>query len=684
MYIRKEDRFYLTERSKKKLFSESYQFGFPESGLGEIVYQRTYSRIKEDGTKENWHETVQRVTEGIFSIRKWYAITHKLPWSEWDEIEAQRRALEIAISMLKMKFLPPGRGLWIAGTEYMYERGGMSLYNCAFVEVNDLAEDAAWIMDLLMNGVGVGFSVDTKPPRKITSLPGPTIGYSIPDTREGWVISVWQLLYSYMHQGYRFEFEYDQIRPEGSPINGFGGVSSGAEPLKELHERLRGYCEDYIREKCSWTRLLADVINAIGVCVIAGNVRRSAEIAIGSPNDEDFLELKNYDKYPERAAIGGLSNNSVRLTKTSDFTKIPDIAKRILRNGEPGLINLTNIQKFGRFGHTDVKPDNATGLNPCGEIPLESYEVCNLAEVFPTRCRGYQDYIQALKDATFYASTVSLLPTHQPKTNLVIAKNHRIGISMSGIAEWLEKRTTAEAIKWWRKGYDVVREENRKLNEEMGISPSIRVTTVKPSGSISQVAGVSSGMHYPIYKYAIRRMSISSDSPLLRNLVDAGYYAEPKVEFLEEGRTEGHERFPEYDNFYPGMSAYKSTNTHIVEIPLKQDSARSIGSVSMWEQALLLQTLQREWADNSVSATIYFDPEEDGEKLQHMLASILPTIKSVSCLPHLPEGAYVQMPYQEITKEEYEEKVSKLTMIRWDGTEDSEGSKFCENDVCTI
>ena len=104
----------------------------------------------------------------------------------------------------------------------------------------------------------------------------------------------------------------------------------------------------------------------------------------------------------------------------------------------------------------------------------------------------------------------------------------------------------------------------------------------------------------------------------------------------------------------------------------------------MWEQALLLQTLQREWADNSVSATIYFDPEEDGEKLQHMLASILPTIKSVSCLPHLPEGAYVQMPYQEITKEEYEEKVSKLTMIRWDGTEDSEGSKFCENDVCTI
>ena len=163
----------------------------------------------------------------------------------------------------------------------------------------------------------------------------------------------------------------------------------------------------------------------------------SAEISLGYVDDKDFMNLKNYEINPERSAIGWLSNNSVVLRADNgykDFSYIPELARRILDNGEPGMINLYNIQKYGRSGKE--LPDEATMVNPCAEIALSNWELCNLSEVFPPRCSEPQKFYKALEYATFYASTVSLLPTHRPETNAVIAKNRRIGVSISGIAQW--------------------------------------------------------------------------------------------------------------------------------------------------------------------------------------------------------------------------------------------------------
>ena len=229
-----------------------------------------------------------------------------------------------------------------------------------------------------------------------------------------------------------------------------------------------------------------------------------------------------------------MSNNSVVLRADQDyedFSYIPDMAKRIVDNGEPGMINLYNIQKYARYGKE--KHDDATLVNPCGEISLENFELCNLAEVFPPRCKNKTDFYKALKFATFYASTVSLLPTHRPETNAIIAKNRRIGVSISGIAQWASGQCLVEPHEWGemnytkmttylRQGYKIVKEYNAEFAKMAGVPAAVRVTTVKPSGSISLLAGVTPGVHYPVSRYAIRRMRIGKDSPLVPSLVEAG------------------------------------------------------------------------------------------------------------------------------------------------------------------
>jgi ribonucleoside-diphosphate reductase alpha chain len=558
--------------------------------------------------------------------------------------------------MFRMEFLPPGRGLWAMGTEYVYQRGSMALNNCGAVDTTDLSHAAEWTMDALMCGVGVGFNTawDGNALKPDKSAP---VTFVIPDSREGWVESVRLLIESYTKGGDWYLFDYSQIRPYGAPIKGFGGKASGPEPLKQLHGRLEKSLNDYCDGEYDTTRTTADIFNAIGACVVAGNVRRSAEIALGDPDDRTFLDLKNYKKNPERAEIGWMSNNTVILSKTEDFEKIPQIARRIKNNGEPGICNLINMQKYGRFGKE--MPDKAWLSNPCSEIPLESFELCNLAEVFPTKCKSDEDFYQALKFATFYASTVSLLPSHRTETNAIVARNRRIGVSLSGVADYLEQIGAAQLTRRLREGYKVVREENEKLAKEAGIPVSIRVTTIKPSGTVSQLAGVSSGMHFPTFKYAIRRIRVGEDSPICKILIDAG--------------------IPYEKDLY-------SEHTLVFEFPIDQGKTRKATEVSAWEQFAFLAMLQREWSDNMVSCTVYFDKEKEGDQIAHMLAQFAPVIKSVSMLPHTEEGAYEQMPYEGISKEEYEKRLAALGDINWSDFSGSDGedSRFCTTEECEL
>lgn len=1105
-------RFNLSDKTAKQLGEMKADFGF--NGLGKVVFQRTYSRPKSDGTNEDWKDVVIRVINGVMSIRKDHMLRNSLRWvdSEW-----QDHAHKMAISMFKMEWLPPGRGLWMMGTDYCYERGGMSLYNCAATTTDDdLVHAAEWTMDSLMNGVGVGFDTTWRgvamAPDKLDSMP-----YVVPDTREGWVGSLIALMCSYtnspLYGSCKYPvFDYSLIRKAGCIIAGFGGTASGFEPLQKLHERVESYfecfCEGVIytdgkSKPYNHTRLIADIFNSIGACVVAGNVRRSAEIMLGDVTDETFLDLKNCEANPERGEISWMSNNSVTLKANEnfkDFHCIPELAKRIRTNGEPGMINLHNIQNFGRTGkpmkddaslinpcfcgdtliatadgrgavsieelaeedsdvpvysidplthevsikwgrhprvtgynmdlvrvrfsgnnkgeYMDVTPNhkfllndgrtveakdlksrdsilnfkkaangkddyivihsqnhrltehrmikefldkdsfnrtyeegvyngccrthnvvvhhiddnkhnnhpdnleittagghnrihnmeyvgegnpmygktqtaetraligqkaserckdpeyrkrlsdgqtqehrlassermiinklkwdnercdrnekntdyktfrsengaslkvnkvcenekcavefdvdwgsreqgycsiacantkrehvesrragirktwdsraketfhaqamvykdleeendivmkkqweeeckvrgityrfNRDSPNPwiakgwkefkimveehnhrvlsveelpgkhtvynitvddnhtlavvtkisnkgvnldgvftinCGEIPLSSKETCNLAEVFPHRCDGAKVFNNSLEYATFFASTVSLHRTHRRETNRIIAMNRRIGVSISGIAQWasMDNHPTWGSMnytamtEYLRDGYKIVTRVNKNLAKEAGVPESIRKTTIKPSGSISLLAGATPGGHYPVSRYAIRRVRVGMDSPIVPSLIKA------RVPY-EKDET--------------------SDNTWCFEFAIDHGNVRACEDVSPWEQFSVVAMLQRCFVDNSVSNTIYFDPVKDGPDVEKMLAMYIPILKSVSMLPHSGHG-YAQAPYEPVDKETYE----KLRMAYDDPDFSSSapsmpsGSKYCSGDTCEL
>ena len=1081
-------RFVLPDGTKDELKRLTPDFGF--GGLGEVVFRRTYSR-----NGESWADVVIRVIEGVMSLRKDHYEKNSLGWKDSDHFAF---AHGMAISMFKMEWLPPGRGLWMGGTDFVYERGSMALNNCGAYDTEyDLVHAAEWVMDALMNGVGTGFSTSWRG-TALSPDKNDVEKIRIADSREGWVDSLISLMTSYTdspkYGKSKFpEFDYTDIRGPGVPIKGFGGTSSGPEPLIKMHKRIEGYfdafCagelvipahEDYAgvaqpeaKKPYSHTRLIADIFNSIGACIVAGNVRRclpgdalvhtdrglvpikdvslgdhvltmdgyesvsntfeqglqslveiktqdggfkctpnhkmavctsyeryewvearnlksgdrlltsrsildgsesvlpawtyehpahsttckdlsipeldedmawliglfqgdgytyanhagfgsgayvsivgateyydilekaktqlqrfgddlnitlkkrkgensfilhcqskqlawymhqnviqpmtvirtpayimearssirlayaagvcdadgslkgvmttvykefaedvqnilyasgitsrlkettqytsrpiytlnlitarskldftnipelnkeapslgtrsqnangfptsfednarikttfglrqaaqfnidaydrqygecdytptevlevipltgevetydievanrheffcngylthnSAEISLGDADDNDFINLKNYDMNPERAEIGWMSNNSVRLKADGafeDFSYIPDMAKRIIDNGEPGLINIYNIQKYGRFGKES--PDEAQMCNPCGEIPLVGGckdtegkpiegggELCNLAEVFPHRCDGLELFNKSLEYATFYATSVSLLPTHRPETNAIIARNRRIGVSISGIAQWVEGAIPASwgnmnytrLTRILRDGYRIVKTENVRLAREAGVPPSIRVTTIKPSGSISLLAGATPGVHYPVSRYAIRRVRIGVDSPLVPGLIAAGI---------------------------PNEKDTYTDNTLVFEFAIDHGDVRPCDQVSPWEQFNLVAMLQRCWADNMVSATVYFDKVKDAPDVEKMLAMFIPVLKSVSMLPHSGHG-YAQAPYEGIDKDAYEKRRSGYTTPDFDSVVGNvpAGSKFCDGDTCTL
>lgn len=634
-------------------------FGF--NGLGELVYLRTYSRLKADGTNERWFETVQRVVEGTYSMQLRWITAQGL---HWNARKAQRSAQEMYKRMFTMKFLPPGRGLWAMGSPLTEEKGlWAALNNCAFVSTDNLREDLeepfVFLMDASMLGIGVGF--DTKGAGQVvvqsphSSSP---FHYSIPDTREGWVQSVALLLESYLSPGrqQRVEFDYSDVRPAGAPIKGFGGVASGPEPLMELHEAIRDVLDREGGSAISVTAI-TDIMNLIGKCVVAGNVRRTAEIVFGDPTSEEYLDLKNYEKNPHREAFGWTSNNSVFAELGMGYEAA---AERVRINGEPGFAWLENMRGYSRMvDGRDDKDERVKGGNPCLEQSLESYELCCLVETFPANHDSLDDYQQTLKYAYLYAKTVTLGRTPWARTNQVMLRNRRIGLSQSGIVQAMDKLGIEEYRQWCEEGYVAVQEYDKVYSEWFAIPRSIKTTSVKPSGSVSLLAGAKPGLHDAEEEYYIRRMRLSKWSDLIQPLLEAGYPLEP---------------------------AYGSEETTmVVEIPVYVPSKRVAADVSMWEQLSRAAFMQRYWADNQVSATITFDPEREGHQLAAALNYFQYQLKGISFLPRTPKGAYRQMPYEGITREEYDRRMAELQPLRFGAShEEAEAEKFCNNDSCVL
>lgn len=648
-------------------------FGY--NGLGLLTYYRTYSRLKLDGTNEEWYETVKRVVEGAYSLQKEHILNNELGWNNR---KAQRSAQEMYDRIFKMKFLPPGRMLWALGTPIVHERKvGQALFNCAFVSTENFGKSLEasikpflFMMDMSMLGVGVGFDLEgankieiNRPDTKNAEQ------YTIPDSREGWVTSLEKLLFSYFAKNFGFnsapeiQFNYDLIRKAGLPIRGFGGISSGPEPLIKLHQQLRNVLNK-LDGKLITITAIADIMNMIGQCVVAGNVRRTAQIALGDVYNKEYRRLKDYSWNSEnnmyegpmahRAEWGWSSNNSVIVDYNTDFE---EVCMQTAKNGEPGFVFMNNIKAYSRMcDDPDFKDSKAKGTNPCGEQTLESYELCCLVETFPSRAESKEDYLRTLKFAYLLGKTATLVNTTWQETNRVQKRNRRIGTSVSGVTNYLEKNSLENLRELLNEGFQEIQKWDEIYSSWLCVPKSIKTTSVKPSGTVSLLAGVNPGCHFPEFDYYIRRVRIAKTSKLIIALKDAGFYIEEDV---------------------------VDPTSFVVEFPIHNEG-KSLKDVTIWEQVALATFLQKYWSDNQVSCTVTFRPEE-ANQIKVVLDYFKYDLKAISFLPKLSLGAYAQMPYESISKQKYMEMKSKLSPIIFhELAEDSIGEKYCSNDTCVV
>ena len=643
-------------------------FGYQDAAgnsVGEITFLRTYSRLKADGTKETWADVCERVINGMYSLQKDHAKTNRLPWSD---AKAAASAKEAFDRLWNLKWTPPGRGLWVMGTPIVNEqRNSAALQNCAFVSTGsmvktDPAKPFAFLMEASMLGVGVGF--DDKGADKEFTIYAPQQGetYDIPDTREGWVESTAALINAYLKPDTKAPvFNYEAIRPAGVPIKTFGGTAAGPEPLVKLHQYIHELFKDRTGSKLT-RRDIADIGNMIGVCVVSGNVRRSAELLIGRIDDEEFLNLKNYEKYPERMTHGWMSNNSVAVNVGDN---LDGIIEGIARNGEPGVIWMDISRQYGRLADPINNKDwRIAGYNPCAEQSLESYECCTLVETYLNRHENLDDFKRTLKFAYLYAKTVTLLPTHWEETNAIMQRNRRIGTSVSGVANFADNKGLPVLRKWMDEGYTTIKSYDTNYSEWLGIRESIKMTTVKPSGTVSILAGESPGVHWTVGgQYFNRAIRFSNSDPMLPLFRLANYRVEPASETPD--------------------------TTSVVFFPIKSDAKRSEKDVSIYEKMALAATAQRYWSDNSVSVTISFDPETESSAIGTALHMYDGQLKTVSFLPS-GNHVYPQMPYTQITEKEYEEQgVMQLFPIDFSGVyagmaADAIGEAYCTTDACEV
>lgn len=650
-------------------------FGYRDAGgnsVGEITFLRTYSRKKPDGTKETWVDVCERVINGMYSLQKDHCKKNRLPWNG---VKAQASAKEAFDRLFNLKWTPPGRGLWIMGTELVnVQRNSAALQNCAFVSTAEMtkdnpAEPFSFLMEASMLGVGVGF--DDKGADKdflIYEPNKPITVHIIEDSREGWMQSTSDLINSFLKPDQSpIQFDYSLIRPAGTPIKTFGGTAAGADPLIKLHNHIRKMFTGRAGEKL--TRVdIADIGNMIGVCVVSGNVRRSAELLIGRHDDADFLNLKNASAFPDRNSYDSenpgwawMSNNSVETTVGADLSHIVD---NIALNGEPGVIWLDMSRKYGRL----IDPPNnkdwrVAGYNPCAEQSLESYECCTLVETYLNRHENLEDYKRTLKFAYLYAKTVTLLPTHWEKTNAIMQRNRRIGTSMSGIANFADIHGLPTLREWMDKGYETVKRYDNVYSEWFGIRESIKMTTIKPSGTVSILAGESPGVHWtPGGKHFLRAIRFANDDPMLPLFKMANYRVEPASESPD--------------------------TTSVVFFPIESKAVRSEKDVTIFEKMAIAATAQRYWSDNSVSVTISFDSETEKDQVGTVLHMYDGQLKTVSFLPQ-GNFTYPQMPYTQITEDEYKDGTMKLFPIDFSGVyagmaADAVGEAYCTTDSCEI
>lgn len=600
-------------------------FGF--DGLGYLTYKRTYSREIRPGVTEEFPDTVERILK---------ACKAQLDLHFTSEEEDELRGY-----FFGMKASVAGRFLWQLGTKTVDKLGLMSLQNCAFTTINHPIRPFTWAMDALMLGSGVGYNIQKEfvyelPKAKrarIVRKDSNDADFIIPDSREGWVKLLERTLESHFITGEGFSFSTVCIRSAGLPIRGFGGVSSGAEPLANGILSISDLLNKRAGKKVRTIDCL-DIMNILGSIVVSGNVRRSAQIALGDMDDFQFLDAKRWDKgvIPNWRAM---SNNTVIC---NDITALPaQFWDGYDGGGEPyGLVNLRLSRTVGRLGEDRFPDPTVNGYNPCAEMSLSDYETCCLAEIFLPNIVNQRELSHVTRFMYLINKHSLRLPCHHPETEKVVHENMRMGIGISGYLQ-----ATSEQKSWLKANYEELRNLDSEYSRSKGWPVSVKLTTVKPSGTLSLLAGVTPGVHPGYSRFFLRRIRIANNSPLLPLLQANGYPIEP----------------------VKGFDGTDDATTMVASFPCQFPAGTVVAKdCTAIQQLEYVKELQTVWSDNAVSCTVYYRKEELPAIKDWLLANYNSSIKSVSFLLHNEHG-FLQAPYEEIDEATYNELRAKVTPI---------------------
>lgn len=599
--------------------------------LASIVFSRTYAAVKADGTKETREDVIGR-------------------YEKYTEGKYPHLGEHIARAVVQMhagRVLPSMRLLQFSGEAANREH--LRGYNCSFVAIGEV-KDFQDILYLSACGVGCGFSVQE---RHISRLPVISDGnfsltYRIPDSREGWADSIGVLF----HNPQVF-FDYSMIRPAGAPLS-TGGFASGPEPLRECHEHIRSILRSASGRKLKPIEVHS-ICTSIGHAIVAGGVRRSAQISLFDSWDTEMLEAKSGAWWEKNPHFARANNSAVLHRKYATKEQFDAVYDACIASqaGEPGVF-FTN--------------DWDMGTNPCAEISLRSRQLCNLTEVVVSRCANYAEFEEAVICATILgtiqAGFTDFGYVHKD-WSINCREDALLGVSLTGQAEnWQLLQTDLDKLA------AKMRQVNAEVAKLMGINPAARIGTVKPSGTTSMVMDCSSGIHATHAPYYIRRVRIGKIDPLAKYLVSV----------LPE-------MFVEYSKYEP--------NDVIIAMPVKREGVTRLDETSL-QLLERVKYIKKNWIDPShvrgnnshnVSVTVNYKPSEVDEIKEWMWEN-RDHYNGISLLP--VTNTYAHAPYEDITEERYNELIAKfpsidLTKVVYTVSDDSRNdTAACEGGLCSL
>jgi len=606
----------------------------PMDSVGLFTYLRTYARRHDssdpNSTIESWEECLTRVV---------LATNTQLNVGFTDEEQSEFFNL-----LYNLKCSVAGRFLWQLGTATVDKMGLMSLQNCAFTVIDNPVEPFVWVMNFLMLGAGTGYRILPEDLAKfpivknvlITRKETNDADFIVPDSREGWVKLLGKTLKAHFYSGESFNYSCILLRSKGAPIKSFGGLSSGPEVLCDGITKISKVLNNRAGKNMRPIDAL-DVMNLIGQIVVSGNVRRSAQIALGDCKDKEYISAKRWDlgNIPNYRCY---SNNSVICNDIAEVLDNEEFWQGYIGNGEPyGLINMKLSKSCGRLGETQYPDTDAKGYNPCAEQTLGDGETCCLAEIYLPNIDTKEELF---KCATYLyrvcKHSLTLSCKDSKKTEEIVHRNMRMGLGVTG---YLQASETQKS--WLTDCYTHLRAFDKEYSIKHGFPISIKLTTCKPSGTLSLLAGVTSGIHPGFARYYIRRIRVASESPLIETAKNHGYPCEYQRNFDQT----------------------IDTRTQIISFPytLPEDTVFAEDCTAV-DQLEYVKRLQTEWSDNSVSVTVYYRKEELPQIKQWLKENYNNNVKTVSFLLHSDHG-FQQAPLEKISKEVYDEMVAKTRPI---------------------